>query len=357
VDEDNVLNVPVSGVLTNDSDDADSFAPVVVSTPTNASAFSLAADGSFSYQPSADFNGSDSFTYKDVDAWQESSAVSVDLTINAVADISGLVSVQGSTAPIGAGASMTSVGSSTGTTDYPIAVDGGFDEQLGADSVTYTAAAPGYISRTRSDSETTTDHNLGTTVLRSGDTDGDADVDSTDAMTLLAAFVDGLPSAASRDDSSGNTVDLNNDDVVDAIDLSLWASNYGLEGPMAWATVPTTPPLAIGDAYWVYQGNRLTVSGSGLLGNDHGQEGDSLTATVVDLPTHGSLTLNSDGSLTYDPDSGYIGPDSFTYVAADAQTKSVKTTVTIDVRAAPVNTAGSTVGSTTGSTGGSTIGG
>jgi hypothetical protein len=71
---------------------------------------------------------------------------------------------------------------------------------------------------------------------------------------LLAAFVDGLPSAASRDDSSGNTLDLNDDDVVDAIDLSLWASNYGLERPMAWTTVPTTPPLAISDAYWVYRG-------------------------------------------------------------------------------------------------------
>ena len=356
VDEDSVLNVAVAGVLTNDSDDGDSFAPVVVSTPTNASAFSLSADGSFSYQPNTDFNGADSFTYKDVDAWQESSAVSVDLTVNAVADISGTVSVQGSSAPTGVAASMTSVGSSTGTTDYPIAVGGGFDRHLGADSVTYTAAAPGYISRTKSDSETTVDHDLGTVVLRVGDSDHDADVDSADAVAILAAFVAGLPSAASRDDSSGNTVDLNNDDVVDAIDLSLWASNYGLEGPMAWATAPTTPPLAIGDAYWVYQGNRLTVSDDGVLGNDHDQESDSLTAAVVDLPSHGSLTLNSDGSFTYDPDSGYTGPDSFTYVAADAQTKSIKTTVTVDVRTAPANTAGSTAGSTTGSTTGSTVG-
>jgi VCBS repeat-containing protein len=357
VDEDSVLNVAVAGVLVNDSDDADSFAPVVVSTPTNASSFSLASDGSFSYQPSADFNGSDSFTYKDVDAWQESSAVSVSLTVNPVADISGTISVQGSTVSTGAAASMSSVGSSTGTTDYPVAAGGGFDGQLGSDSVTYTASAPGYISRTRSDSETTADHDLGTVVLRSGDTDGDADIDSADATALLAAFVAGLPSAASRDDSSGNTVDLNNDDVVDAVDLSLWASNYGLEGPMAWTTVPTTPPLAIGNAYWVYQGNRLTVIGSGVLGNDYDQESDSLTAAVVDLPAHGSLTLSSDGSFTYDPDSGYTGLDSFTYVAADSQTKSIKTTVTVDVRTAPAgSTAGSTGGSTAGSTGGSTAG-
>jgi len=71
---------------------------------------------------------------------------------------------------------------------------------------------------------------------------------------------------------------------------------------------------------------------------------------VVDLPSHGSLTLASDGSFTYDPDSGYTGLDLFTYVAADAQTKGIKTTVTVDVRAAPATTAGSTTGATTGST-------
>ena len=69
------------------------------------------------------------------------------------------------------------------------------------------------------------------------------------------------------------------------------------------------------------------------------------------------MTLNSDGSLTYDPDSGYIGLDSFTYVAADAQTKSIKTTVSVDVRTAPATTVGTTVGSTVVSTVGSTIGG
>ena len=92
----------------------------------------------------------------------------------------------------------------------------------------------------------------------------------------------------------------------------------------------------------------MTVGGSGVLGNDHDQESDSLTATVVDLPSHGSLTLHSDGSFTYGPDSGYTGLDSFTYVAADAQTKRIKTTVTVDVRTAPAATTGSTTGSTIG---------
>jgi VCBS repeat-containing protein len=205
-------------------------------------------------------------------------------------------------------------------------------------------------------SVTTSDASIGATQLRAGDADDDADVDSADATVLLAAFVAGLPSAGSRDDSGGNTVDLNNDDIVDAIDVSLWASNYGLQGPMAWGTTATTPPLAIADSYWVYEDSQLAIAASGVLGNDFDQEGDSLTATLVDSPAHGSLTLNSNGSFTYDPDSGYTGADSFTYYPADAQTIGMKTTVSIDVRVGPVTPGGTTTGTTAGTTVGTTIG-
>lgn len=37
------------------------------------------------------------------------------------------------------------------------------------------------------------------------------------------------------------------------------------------------------------------------------------TATVVTTPTHGTLALAADGSYTYTPTTGYLGPDSFTY--------------------------------------------
>jgi len=349
-DEDVVLSVGTPGVTGNDSDDADSFTSVIVATPAHASSFSLDPEGSFTYIPGAGFGGSDSFAYKAVDPWQESSSVTVVLTINARADISGFLSTQGSANPNTVAAAMTSVGSSTGTVVYPLAADGEYDKQLNADSVVYTAAAPGYISRTRSDTETTTDHNLGSISLRSGDADGDADVEASDGTILLAAFVAGLPNSSSRDDGSGNTVDLNGDGAVDAIDISLWASNHGLVGPMAWTTVATTPPLAIADSYWVSQGVQLSVGGIGVLGNDFDQEGDSLTATVVDQPTHGDLTLNSDGSFTYDPISGYTGADSFTYFPSDAQTIGIKTPVSIDVRVSSGTTGGTTAGTTAGAT-------
>jgi VCBS repeat-containing protein len=222
---------------------------------------------------------------------------------------------------------------------------------MATDTFTFTTSADGYVTRTKtSQSVTTADLSLGATQLRAGDADGDGDVDSADATVLLAAFVAGLPDPANRVDGSGNTVDLNADGFVNAIDLSLWASNFNLAGPMSWDTTPTTPPLAIAGSYWVYQDTQLSISGIGVLGNDHDQENDSLTATVVDGPEHGSLALNSNGSFTYDPVANYIGVDSFTYTAADSQTTSIKTTVVIDVRTAPVPTATPTPGTTVGTT-------
>ena len=46
------------------------------------------------------------------------------------------------------------------------------------------------------------------------------------------------------------------------------------------------------------------------------------------------MTLNSNGSFTYDPAAGYVGSDSFSYYPKDSQTIGVTSTVTIDVREA-----------------------
>ena len=56
-----VLSVAAPGVLTNDTDvDDDTLTAVLESGPSNGT-LSLADDGSFTYTPNANFNGSDSF--------------------------------------------------------------------------------------------------------------------------------------------------------------------------------------------------------------------------------------------------------------------------------------------------------
>jgi ELWxxDGT repeat protein/VCBS repeat-containing protein len=57
-----------------------------------------------------------------------------------------------------------------------------------------------------------------------------------------------------------------------------------------------------------------------------------LSATVVSGPAHGSLTLNADGSYTYTPTAGYVGPDSFTYQASDGIDPSNVATVSVNVQ-------------------------
>jgi VCBS repeat-containing protein len=60
----------------------------LVSGPAHAASFTLNADGSFAYTPAADFNGSDSFTYKANDGELDSNTatVTVTITVNAVND-------------------------------------------------------------------------------------------------------------------------------------------------------------------------------------------------------------------------------------------------------------------------------
>lgn len=41
-----------------------------------------------------------------------------------------------------------------------------------------------------------------------------------------------------------------------------------------------------------------------------------LSVIAVSDPAHGTATLNSDGSVTYTPDPGFMGDDSFTYTVS-----------------------------------------
>ena len=86
--EDTSLTVSnVYGVLANDTDvDGDPLTAVFVTSPANASAFSLGIDGSFSYTPTAGFSGTDSFTYRANDGTSDSAITTVTIIVDAVND-------------------------------------------------------------------------------------------------------------------------------------------------------------------------------------------------------------------------------------------------------------------------------
>ena len=74
-----------------------------------------------------------------------------------------------------------------------------------------------------------------------------------------------------------------------------------------------------------------------VLANDTDAQGDTLTATLVTGPQHGTLIKNADGSFNYTPHKDWYGTDSFTYLANDGKANSNLATVTLTVK--PVNDA------------------
>lgn len=99
------------------------------------------------------------------------------------------------------------------------------------------------------------------------------------------------------------------------------------------------PPIALGDKAVLKTGT--TYTGNVLTNDADPDAGQTLTATVVSNPTHGTLTLNANGTFTYTPAAGYVGPDSFTYKTCDNGTPSLcdQALVDITVYAADVNNA------------------
>jgi large repetitive protein len=82
-----VLTVAVAdGVLKNDDDPNDDQLTVSLASGPSNGTLDLAADGSFTYTPDADFNGSDSFTYTVSDGEFESDTATVTLTVTPVND-------------------------------------------------------------------------------------------------------------------------------------------------------------------------------------------------------------------------------------------------------------------------------
>jgi VCBS repeat-containing protein len=92
-------------------------------------------------------------------------------------------------------------------------------------------------------------------------------------------------------------------------------------------------PVAADNSYSTNEDTALSISATGVLGNDTDVEAGTLTAAVVSGPAHGSLSLNADGSFLYTPDANYNGADSFTYKANDGTADSNVATVNITVTA------------------------
>jgi VCBS repeat-containing protein len=119
--EDVTLTMAAPGVLGNDSDpDGDPLSAILVSSPANGS-LSLNADGSFTYTPNPNFNGTDSFTYQANDGSANSNIATVTITVS----------------PVNNAPSANANGPYTGDEGSPITFDGSASTDIDGDPLEY----------------------------------------------------------------------------------------------------------------------------------------------------------------------------------------------------------------------------
>ena len=94
-------------------------------------------------------------------------------------------------------------------------------------------------------------------------------------------------------------------------------------------------PEAFDDAAVTHPGVAVEIN---LLANDFDPEGalDTGSVTLQTMPGNGSAMVDANGVLTYTPNGGFIGTDTFTYVVRDlAGNTSGEATVSVRVNAPP----------------------
>jgi len=276
VGEDNTLNVAASGVLGNDTDDeSDPLTAIKVSDPANG-VLTLNANGSFGYTPNGNFNGSDSFTYKANDGTSDSNVATVTIAVNSVND-----------APVAAADGPYPTDEDTELTISPA---GGV---LGNDWDTESDPLQAYVF-------------------------------ADPASGIVILNTDGSFTYTPNSNFSGS----------DTFSYRAWDGAAYSAPALVTINVNAVndPPIAIDNSYSTNEDTLLNVLvATGVLANDLDVDSPTLSASLVNLPAHGILVFNADGSFTYTPTLNYNGPDSFTYRANDGTYDSNDATVTITV--------------------------
>ncbi|MDT7834249.1 Ig-like domain-containing protein [Aquabacterium sp. OR-4] len=356
-------------VRANDSD-ADGDALTVDTTPVAAPAHGtlvLNADGSFVYTPDANFSGSDSFSYRLIDADGGSSTATVNLSVNAANDAPTASALADRSNATGAAVSFNAAAafadadgdalqfSATGlppglSLDAATGLISGTPSTPGSYSVTVSAADGngGTVSQSfqwavaaAANNGPNTVGSLATASASDGQTfsvataGGFSDPDG-DALAYSAS---GLPAGLAIDAATGvisGTVAAGASALVpDGVYTVTVTASDGRGGQVSQAftlSVGNVGPSAANDNLTLAED--ASASGNVLL-NDSDADGDALRVdtTPVAAPAHGTLVLNADGSFVYTPDANFSGSDSFSYRVVDADGGSSTATVNVTVQA------------------------
>gem|GEM_PF-5478836 len=137
--------------------------------------------------------------------------------------------------------------------------------------------------------------------------------------------------ASSGDDNYGITLESESDFSIVGSSLNnaneltnsgaVYVYNFGV-------TPVNSPPIARTDRVSVPENTNVIID---VLGNDEDPDGDPLTITEVGNPTNGSASITAGNTISYDPNTGYIGSDTFGYVITDGHDHFIEGTVEISV--------------------------
>ena len=267
-----------------------SLDPAPGSSPSNGSVV-VNGDGSYTYTPDANFNGTDSFVVLVEDGQGGSTTTTVTVTVTPANDAPTASSVDPVTAedtPVSSGILMSDVDLPGG----PDVLTASLDPEPGSSPSNGSVVVNGDGSYTYTP---------------------DANFNGTDSFVVLV-----------EDGQGGST--------TTTVTVTVTPAN---DAPTASSVDPVTA--------------EDTPVSSGILMSDVDLPGgpDVLTASLDPAPgsspSNGSVVVNGDGSYTYTPDANFNGTDSFVVLVEDGQGGSTTTTVTVTVT--PANDAPTVVGS------------
>ena len=261
-------DIPLVGTVAgNDTGLGDGPITFTLTTDVTDGILIFNPDGTYTYTPDPDFNGTDSFTYTVCDYNGECATATVTITINPVNDVP--VAVDDIQSIDMNGTLINSVG--------------GNDTGLGDGSLTFAL---------------NTDVTNGTLTFNP---DGiytytpDPDFSGTDSFTYTVCDLNGECSPA--------TVTIT-------------------------VLVPDHIPIAVNDEISIDEDNVLN---SNVFENDLGLEDAPVSFAILQNVLQGTLILNSDGTYNYTPAENFNGEDTFTYTVCDADGDCATATVTITV--------------------------
>jgi hypothetical protein len=383
--DDNLAETPIEedqpvtiDVLANDSGLEDVPLTLEVVAGPSDGATEVTAENQIIYTPAENFNGEDRFTYEVCDADSECSQAEVSLMVTPVNDAPtaledsastelatpvtievlandsdvdgdpiflasfdllsdnlGLVARDDNGTPDDQGDDRLVYNppllGSEGTDTFNYVVSDGAAETQGM--VTVRVGVDEGVPVANDDNYATTQNDLLNVTTEESVLENDVDTNETGQLTAI--LVTG-PANGELEFAETGAFEYTPDEDFVGVDAFTYQANDGISNSnVATVTISINEtnfaPVAANDHYTVGQLETLTIASPGVLENDGDSNGDPLASVLETAPEHGEVTLNEDGSLTYDPQDDYVGPDSFSYRADDGTNMSNLATVNLEV--------------------------